>query len=180
MRRILGLILTVALAAPIVSGAPSRYYPDKRQTVLTDAVTDLSGDNTYTDCVGPYSGLSFNVVAGVRYSFIARIRFTTDATTTGSAWSVNGPADPTELAYTAEWSTSATVPANHFREVYDAPTTSSATSVAGNNYAHIEGTILPSVDGTVAIRFMSEVDTSAVVCRPGSILEWWELTGVTT
>lgn len=174
MSRILSLILTAVLVAPIVSAAPSRFYPIKRQTVLLEDVTDISGDNTYEDCIGITSGLSFDVLAGVRYVFNARVRFTAAGTTTGSAWSVNGPADPTELTYSARWSNAVGARDVTTYAAYDLPATSAASSAADGNIALIDGVIVPSVDGTVVIRFMTETDTAAVVCQAGSTLEWWE------
>ena len=174
MSKLLSLILVAALAAPTVLAAPSRFYPIKRQTVLLEDVTDLAGDNTYNDCIGISSGLSFNVLADVRYVFSARIRFTVGATTTGSAWSINGPADPTELSYTSRWSSTVAVPETHTYAAYDLPATSAASGEADGDMALIDGVIVPSEDGTVVIRFMTEVDTSPVVCQAGSVLEWWE------
>lgn len=173
-KRLLSLTLAFALSAPLLFSAPNRFYPNKRQTVLLEDVTDLAGENTYNDCIGITSGLSFDVVADVRYVFHARIRFTVGASTTGSAWSINGPADPTELVYTARWSNTVTANELSTRTAYDLPATSSAGGVQEGGVALIDGMIVPSEDGTVVVRFMTEVDTSPVVCQAGSTLEWWE------
>ena len=41
------------------------------------------------------------------------------------------------------------------------------------NQAWIEGFVKPSANGTMIVRFATEVNTSAIVCKAGSVLEWW-------
>jgi len=131
-------------------------------------VTDSAGASTYVDC----TGLSFAVTSGTRYHFYAQIWYTSAANTTGSKWAINGPA-ATNMAYKSTYTLAATTVTTNFAAAYDIPTTANATSLTTTNTAILEGTILPSANGTVIVRFATEVDTSAVVCKAGSTLEWW-------
>ena len=135
---------------------------------LGSDVIDSSGAATYTDC----TGLSFTVTSGTRYRFYALIWYTAAAGTTGSKWAINGPTT-TNMAYTSRYTLTATTQTQNFAAAYDIPTAANATSLTTTNVAVLEGTILPSANGTVVVRFATEVDTSAVVCKAGSTLEWW-------
>lgn len=57
---------------------------------------------------------------------------------------------------------------------YDSPsaTNNTSTSTSGN-ICVIEGVIKPSADGTVTIRFASEISGSAITALAGSTLTWW-------
>jgi len=147
---------------------PSGGSSYRTLVVLGGDVTDSSGINTYTDC----TGLSFAVTSGIRYHFYAQIWYTAAATTTGSGWSINGPST-TNLAYKSTYTLTATTVTTNFATAYGIPVASNASSLTAGNIVILEGTILPSANGTVIVRFMTEVDTSAIVCKAGSTLEWW-------
>lgn len=141
--------------------------------VLTDNVTNANATpNTLADV----TGLSFPVVAGEVYQFRFFIHYTANATTTGSRWSVNGPA-ATVLSYRSEYGltgTSRTV--NDGLTTYNAPAAANATSPAtSGNIAVIEGIIQPSADGSVIARFASEVGSAAIVAKSGSFVQYRRL-----
>lgn len=135
---------------------------------LGNDVTDSAGAATYTDC----TGLSFAVTADTRYHFYAQIWYTSAASTTGSKWAINGPA-ATNMAYKSTYTLTATSVTTNFAAAYNIPTGANATSLTTTNTAILEGTVLPSATGTLIVRFATEVDGSAVVCKAGSTLEWW-------
>jgi hypothetical protein len=142
-----------------------------RTTVVlgSDVINNNATLNTIQDC----TGLSFAVTSGVRYHFYALIRYTAAAATTGSRWTINGPAT-TELTYSSRYSLTATNNTQINAVAYNIPAasnTSSANTVG--NIARIEGVILPSANGTVTVRFASEVANSAITCKAGSIIEYW-------
>jgi hypothetical protein len=118
--------------------------------------------------------LSFPVSAGETYYFKFTIQYTSAATTTGARFSINGPASPTALRFHSRYSLTATTETlNHGLSAYDTPAGANATPAAtGSNIAIIEGFITPSAAGTVIARFASEVASSAVIARAGSLLEW--------
>lgn len=136
--------------------------------------SDVTNNNGTANTIQDVTGLSFACVAGERYWFKAIIHYTAAATTTGSRWSINGPASPTELRYRSEYSLTATTRTlNDGLSAYDAPAASNATSAAtGSNIAIIEGFITPSSNGTFIVRFASEVLSSAIVAKAGSVLQW--------
>lgn len=136
--------------------------------------SDVTNNNGTANTIADVTGLSFSVNAGETYWFRFVIDYTSAATTTGSRWSISGPASPTRLSYRSSYSlttTSETV--NSGLTAYDTPTSSNATSAStGGNVAVIEGYITPSSNGTVIARFASEVSSSAIVAKAGSLLQW--------
>lgn len=141
---------------------------------LVVLAADVINSNAVANTIADVTGLSFAVVAGETYWFRAIVRFSSAATTTGSRWSVNGPAAPTALVYRSNYSlTAATETLNAVNTAYDLPAASNATCAATvGNVAFVEGYITPSANGAVTIRFASEVANSAITAKAGSILKW--------
>lgn len=141
---------------------------------LIALTSDVTNANATANTIADITGLSFAVTAGQSYWWRASIAYTAAATTTGSRFSVNGPASPTFLAYKSEYSlTTTTNTVNEGLSTYDSPAAASASSAAtGANTAIIEGVIRPSANGTVIMRFASEVSSSAIVAKAGSLLQW--------
>ena len=93
-------------------------------------------------------------------------------TTTGSRWSINGPAF-SRLAYCSQYSLTVTGHTLNNLVAYDMPAASSASSAAtAGNFAYISGFITPSADGNVIARFASEIAGSAITAKAGSLLKW--------
>jgi hypothetical protein len=140
---------------------------------LVVLAADVTNNNATANTIADVTGLSFAVTAGEGYFFRATIDYTAAATTTGSRWSVSGPASPTRLSYGSTYSlTTTTQTTNHGLAAYDLPAASNATSAAtGANLAIVQGFIQPSANGNVIIRFASEVASSAIVAKKGSVLE---------
>lgn len=136
--------------------------------------SDVTNNNGTANTIADVTGLSFNVTAGEAYWFRFVIQYTSAATTTGSRWSISGPLSPTSLRYKSEYAlttTSNTV--NEGVSAYDSPASSNTASAATtSNRANIEGFIVPSANGTVIARFASEVSSSAIVAKAGSVLFW--------
>lgn len=137
---------------------------------------DVTNNNVSANTIADVTGLSFAVTSGNRYWFRFLIMYTAAATTTGSRWSVNGPSI-TQLIYKSEYSLStSTRTINEGVSAYDTPAASSATSAAtGSNIAWIEGFITPSANGTVIARFASEITSSAIIAKAGSVLHWQQV-----
>lgn len=145
-------------------------------TVLAN---DVANANAVANTIADVTGLSFAVTSGNTYWFRFSIWYTSAATTTGSRWSINGPAN-TLLTYRTSngLSASGTAGTDVMTEInnaaFDTPAASNATSstaTAGQaNMAIIEGIITPSADGTVIARFASEVTVSAITAKAGSVV----------
>jgi hypothetical protein len=134
---------------------------------------DVINANATANTIADVTGLSFPVTAGKRYHFKFIISYTSAAATTGSRWSINGPASPTFLAYAARYTLTAITCTATAQVAYDLPAAANATSLLAGNAAVIEGVIVPSVDGTVIARFASEIASSAITAKAGSTLVYW-------
>ena len=140
--------------------------------------SDVTNNNAVANTIADVTGLSFSVTSGKAYYFDFNIIYTAAATTTGSRWSISGPASPTYLSYRSEYTlTTTTTTRNAVLSAYDQPAASNATSGAtGNNWASIYGVIQPSADGTVIARFASEVANSAIVAKSHSWVRYRQIT----
>jgi hypothetical protein len=133
---------------------------------------DVTNNNATANTIANVTGLSFPVVAGTTYRFKALINYTSAATTTGSRWSINGPA-ATTLSYTSKYTLTAATETTNFASAYNIPAASNAGSLTTGNVARIKGVITPSANGTVTVRFASGVASSAITAKAGSTLMWW-------
>lgn len=136
--------------------------------------SDVTNNNAVANTIADVTGLSFPMIANEMYWFEFNIFYTAAATTTGSRWSVNGPASPTKLIYTSEYSLAATTTTRNANNIsYDLPAASNATSGAtGSNQATIYGCVQPISDGNLIARFASEVSSSAIVAKAGSFVRY--------
>lgn len=134
--------------------------------------SDVTNNNATANTMADVTGLSFAVTAGETYQFEFTIYYTSAATTTGSRWSINGPASPTQLAFTSYYTLTATTQTINYASAYDIPAASNASSLTAGNVAFILGCIRPSGNGTVIARFASEVSSSAIAAKAGSLLKW--------
>lgn len=137
--------------------------------------SDVTNNDASANTIADVTGLSFPVVAGNTYWFRFVIAYTAAATTTGSRWSINGPATPTLLNYYSTYTLAATTQTQNHATAYDMPAASNASSLAAGNIARIEGIITPSGNGDVIARFASEISSSAIVAKAGSVLNWQQV-----
>lgn len=138
----------------------------------------VTNNNAVANTMQDVTGLSFAVTSGRTYRFKFVAQYSAAATTTGSRWSINGPAT-TFLQYRSEYSLTAT--SRTINEglggAYDAPAASNtdSPSTSARNMAIVEGTIIPSANGTLILRFASEVAGSAITASANSYVEWEEV-----
>lgn len=126
---------------------------------------DVTNNNASANTLADITGLSFDVVANTTYDFKFFIVYTSAATTTGSRWTINGPAN-TFLHYRSSYTLTATNFTNNTGvSAYNSPSGASASSLASGNICIIEGIIRPSANGTVIARFASEISASAIVAQ---------------
>jgi hypothetical protein len=134
--------------------------------------SDVTNNNATACTLADVTGLSFAVTNGVRYHYRAKIWYTAAATTTGSRWTINGPA-ATVNAYKTDASLTATTGTSQTGASYNAGACSANSATTGGNIATVEGVLTPSADGTLVIRFASEISSSAIVAKAGSYIEYW-------
>lgn len=138
---------------------------------------DVTNNNAVANTIANVTGLSFPVTSGHVYIFEFNIFYTANATTTGSRWSINGPATTT-LVFASEYSLAATTTTRNANVItYDLPAASNATSAGTTtgNTAVIWGIITPSANGDVIARFASEVAGAAIVAKAGSTVYYQEV-----
>ena len=134
--------------------------------------SDVVNNNAVANTIADVTALSFPVVAGETYWFEFVIPYTSAATTTGSRWSINGPAAPTMLNYRSEYTLAATTLTANSATAYDIPAASNASSLTTGNLATVWGIIKPSSSGTVTARFASEISNSAITAKAGATLRY--------
>lgn len=173
-----GWWITDSQGREVVVNSPNAGVPVTDSDSIVRLTGDVTNNNATANTIADVTGLSFPVLAAKLYWFEFRIVYTAAATTTGSRWSINGPASPTYLDYSSEYSlTTTSATRNAFLQAYDTPAASNATSAAtGNNYAQIIGVIRPSADGTVIARFASEISSSAIVAKADSFVRYRQIT----
>ena len=134
--------------------------------------TDVINNNATANTIADVTGLSFSVTAGEKYWFRATVQYTSAATGTGSRWAMNGPTGT--WRYKSEYSlTTTTLTINEGVAAADSPAAANATSATtGSNVAIVEGFFAATANGTVVVRFASEVLSSAITAKAGSILQW--------
>ena len=126
---------------------------------------DVINNNATANTIADVTGLSFPVMSGQTYKFKFTVTYDAAATTTGSRWTLNGPAT-THLKYVSRYSLTATSESVNYAIAYTIPAASNASSASTTmNAAVIEGTITPSANGTVIARFASEVLSSAITAK---------------
>lgn len=144
-------LVTAASNGSGISGPSRTFLPN-----------DVINNNGVANTIADVTGLSFDVVANTTYKFRFFIVYSAAATTTGSRWSVNGPAT-TFVHYNSEYTlTASSITNNQGLAGYNVPAGVSASSLATGNICVIEGTIRPSANGTVIARFASEISASAI------------------
>lgn len=145
--------------------------PRLSRVVLTG---DITNNNAVANTLADVTGLAFTVEAGVEYAFRFVVKYTSAATTTGSRWTLNGPA-LTALYGRSQYTLAATtITTNHF-SAYGVPAAANASSLTAGNLAVIEGTIACSAAGDVQLRFASEIASSAIVAKAGSYVDYGPL-----
>lgn len=120
------------------------------------------------------TGLTKAVTSGVTYSFACFLTYTTAATTTALHLSVNGPT-VTALDYGVNVFTTATATHNSAQTAYDTVVNPATGGGTTRLPATLNGSIIPSASGTLAIRMRTEVDTSAATVKRGSWCEFHQL-----
>lgn len=163
----------IATSGAVKTSLNQGNSPVSSATNLVVLGSDVINSNGSANTLEDVTGLSFPVTSGTLYFFTAQIQYYAAATTTGSRWTINGPAF-TQLTYVSRYTlTMTTQTTNMALNAYQLPAAANASSGATNgNIATLDGFILPSVNGTVQFQFASEVASSAITAKAGSFVEY--------
>lgn len=137
--------------------------------VLASPVQSNATANVLTDI----PGIGIPVLNGGVYKFLFTMDYTANATSTGSRFTLTGPAGL--VSYDSEYSlTTTTKTTNPYLTAFDLPAATNLTSAATNfNTAYIRGRFRPTANGTLTPRFASEVaGLGNITVLPGSMAEW--------
>jgi hypothetical protein len=174
------VLMTGELCELLYDGAASRWVEitgiagsRKARRLASDTVNNNATANTLANL----PELSFWMEADKSYEFRIKCPYNAAVTTTGSRWTVNGPAGPTLIQYKSDYTLTATTLTTNYGRAYQLPAASNATSVAANNLAVIEGVVRNgSTAGLLQAQFASEISSSAITAlAAGSIIEWREV-----
>ena len=131
--------------------------------ITSNVINSHATANTLLDV----TGLKFPVLSGRRYAFKFVIPYNAAASTTGSRWSINGPA-LNQLHYTSRYTLNSTNETVNFASAYNQPTAANLSSLTFGNLAVIEGTLTAADNGEVIARFASEIANSAITALAGA------------
>jgi hypothetical protein len=150
----------------LVSEILSTYTGRILVTLNSDVVANST---TLTDI----PDLSFNVTAGITYRFFAIVPFISSDQTNGSRWTINGPSF-TFLSYSSRYTFSSNSETYNFSNIYNFPANANNNCSSSGNLAIIQGVITPSANGTVRVRFASELAApQSITAKAGATLEYW-------
>ena len=140
--------------------------------VVTDVLNNAAGP-TFADV----TGLTCPMLSGVIYSFLAHLYHISAAAATGFQSAVNIGAAPTALSVSTIDTVTASVTASAHSAgtatARDTAITAQTTGSAAITLGIISGYIIPSADGTFAIRFRPEITALLVTVKAGSWLRVW-------
>lgn len=140
-----------------------------QSTVITADVNNSGTANTINDI----TGLSFSVTAGQTYWFRFQIQFVVNLNTTGSRWSINGPAGTMQYYSVFPSANTAAPSTNIGLSSADLPSASQNGTGAALGTVTIEGFYQPTADGTVIGRFASEIATAnSLTTKAGSLVQY--------
>ena len=146
-----------------------------------DAKLVVTSDLTFATAAtfADVTGLTVPLKSGKRYAFEAHLYHISNATTTGAQFGVNIGAAPTTLQIAAIdtilASATASTHASGSATARDTAAIVETTGAAAVVLGILSGYIVPSADGTFAIRATSEVTVaSGLIVKAGSWLRIWE------
>lgn len=146
-----------------------------------DAKLVVSNDVTFATAAtfADVTGLTQALKSGIKYNFEAHLYHISNATTTGAQFGVNIGAAPTTLQIATIDTVTASVTASAHSAgattSRDTAATAQTTGSAAITMGILSGYIVPSADGTFAIRCTSEVTVaSGVIVKAGSWLRIWQ------
>lgn len=169
-RQTVGEVLVADAANGMVH---ANVAPSYEAISATAAPVVLGTDQTNsTVTLADVAGLSFPVQANTLYRFRFLVVFESAATGTGIRLNLNGPPNPSLLAFNADMAATTGTMIARPQNAYDQGTAAGTSAYLTGNLALVQGVIRPTAAGTVVLRFASEVAASAVTIRAGSHVEY--------
>jgi hypothetical protein len=161
---LLRLVQGGASAKALLSAIKTFILAEQETLVVLSA--DRVNNNGVANTLQDVTDLSFPVINGESYHFYAFIQYDAAAASTGSRWTINGPAT-SRLAYRSSLSSAAiTTLQTNSNNAYQLPAAASSTSAyTTGNWVLVEGTLTASADGTVQVQFASEIGGSAITAK---------------
>lgn len=146
------------------SGGALKPYASKLDVMLTMSSDVVNATTSWADI----TGLTYPLLSGHEYTFECRLHVIDNATTTGARFGVNIGATPTTLgvggiAVVTNSATASALSSGYATAVDTACTGVQTTGPAAEGHVTIAGKIVPSADGTFAMRCQSEVAVAAGV-----------------
>jgi hypothetical protein len=154
---------TIPGAPASVEGSALPLLAPVTVAITSNVINSHATANTLIDV----TGLKFPVLSGRRYSFKFVIPYNAAAATTGSRWSINGPA-LSQLHYSSRYTLTAITETVNYLSAYNLPSTANLSSLTSGNLAVIEGTLTAAADGEVIARFASEIASSSITALAGA------------
>ncbi len=130
--------------------------------------SDQINNNVTANTLADLTGLVHAITAGNVYEFELIGVYLAAATTTGSRWTVNGPA-ATWMGYNSWFTLTATGASVNYAGAYQQPAASNASSLTTGNMVWLKGMIKPSSSGNLQAQFASEVSSSAITAKEGMV-----------
>lgn len=136
---------------------------------------DVINNNPVANTLQDVTGFNFPVTAGGTYYFRFIFRYDVATFTTGSRWALGG-ASVSSLAYQAISTLGGTSMSFANGNALDLAGSASANSAnASGNLGTLEGIATASASGVLTLRFASEVASSAITVRAGSVVYWQQI-----
>ena len=154
---------TIPGAPASVEGSALPLLAPVTVAITSNVINSHATANTLIDV----TGLKFPILSGRRYSFKFVIPYNAAAATTGSRWSINGPA-LSQLHYSSRYTLTAIAETVNYLSAYNLPSTANLSSLTSGNLAVIEGTLTAAADGEVIARFASEIASSSITALAGA------------
>lgn len=139
---------------------------------------DVVNNNAVANTLQEVTGLNFPMTEGKTYYFRFIFRYDAQGTTNGSRWTVNtvGATAITAISYQSQYALTTTTNSINVLNAVDLPANSNATSpYTTNNSGWIEGLVTAGANGSLTLRFASEVSSSAITAKAGSLVYWQEV-----
>lgn len=139
--------------------------------------SDQTNNNAVANTLQDVTGLTFGVTNGKTYYFKAVIKYTAAAATTGSRWTFYGTGGATfdEIYISSTYTLTSTSQTVNYVSAINTPAASNASSLTTGNVAIIEGFVRSTNSGSFQLQFASEVSSSAIVAKAGSILQYFQV-----
>ena len=139
---------------------------------------DVINNNAVANTLQDVTGLSFPINAGKTYYFRFFFRYDAPNIVNGSRWTVNtvGATTITSISYQSHYGLNLTTNTVNVLNAPDFPTAANSSSpYISNSSGWIEGIITAGTDGSLILRFASEVANGAITAKVGSLVYWQEV-----